>query len=105
MRETTSHGSTEHDSAKDLGAARRLAHVDLLTTMREKVSPSHCALLVIDMQNDFIADGGLISKDGRDTTEAKKLALRLPELLVAARQAGVLVIFVRNIYTTDHNLY
>jgi ureidoacrylate peracid hydrolase len=94
-----------HDTAEDLRVAGRLAHVDLLKTMREKVNPAHCALLVIDMQNDFIADGGLISKDGRDTTEAKKLALRLPELLVAARQAGVLVIFVRNIYTTDHNLY
>ena len=94
-----------HDPAEDLKAARRLAHVELLATMRDKVKPAHCALLVIDMQNDFIADGGLISQDGRDTTEAKKLAERLPALLDAARKAGVMVIFVRNIYTTDHNLY
>jgi ureidoacrylate peracid hydrolase len=97
--------TAEHDTAGDLKVASRLAHVELLKTMREKVNPSHCALLVIDMQNDFIADGGLISKDGRDTSEAKKLALRLPELLKAARQAGVLVVFVRNVYTTDRNLY
>jgi ureidoacrylate peracid hydrolase len=93
------------NAAKYLEAASRLTHVELLKTMREKVNPSHCALLVIDMQNDFIADGGLISKDGRDTTEAKKLSERLPELINAARKAGVLVVFVRNIYTTDQNLY
>jgi ureidoacrylate peracid hydrolase len=93
------------DAANYLKAAGRLAHVELLKTMREKVKPSHCALLVIDMQNDFIADGGLISKDGRDTTEAKKLSERLPELIDAARKVGVLVVFVRNIYTTDQNLY
>jgi ureidoacrylate peracid hydrolase len=95
----------EHDTTLDLEAAGRLAHVNLLKTMREKVNPSHCALLVIDMQNDFIADGGLISKDGRDTSEAKQLALRLPRLLDAARKAGVLVVFIRNIYTTEQNLY
>src|SRR3954468_7751399 len=104
-QESAMEQAAEHDTKKDLEAATRLAHVDLLKTMRDKVNPAHCALLVIDMQNDFIADGGLISKDGRDTTEAKKLAQRLPELLAAARAAGVLVVFVRNIYTTDHNLY
>jgi ureidoacrylate peracid hydrolase len=102
--ETTGNNTME-DTAEYLEVAGRLTHVDLLKTMREKVTPSHCALLVIDMQNDFIADGGLISKDGRDTNEAKQLALRLPTLLAAARKAGVLVIFIRNIYTTEQNLY
>jgi ureidoacrylate peracid hydrolase len=96
---------SDPNTAEYLEAAGRLAHVDLLKTIREKVNPRHCALLVIDMQNDFIADGGLISKDGRDTGEAKKLAGRLPALLAAARRAGVLVIFIRNIYTTGQNLY
>jgi ureidoacrylate peracid hydrolase len=97
--------TAEHDTAGYLEVAGRLAHLDLLKTMSEKVSPRHCALLVIDMQNDFIADGGLIAKDGRDTSEAKKLALRLPKLLAAARKAGVLVIFIRNVYSTEQNLY
>jgi nicotinamidase-related amidase len=98
-------GIDMHNAAEEMQVAHRLAHADILKTVREKVAPSHCALLVVDMQNDFIADGGLISKDGRDRTEAKKLAERLPELLAAARNAGVLVVFVRNIYTTEGNLY
>lgn len=43
-------------------------------------------------ENDFIAEGGLISKDGRDTTEAKKLGEPLPSFISTARAAGVLVV-------------
>jgi hypothetical protein len=43
--------TAEHDTAGYLEVAGRLAHADLLKTMPEKVSPRHCALLVIDMQN------------------------------------------------------
>jgi ureidoacrylate peracid hydrolase len=93
------------ESMTDIDVARQLSHVELLATMREKVDPRHAALLVIDMQNDFIADGGLIAQDGRDRTEAIRLAERLPDFISAARKARVMVIFVRNIYTTDQNLF
>jgi ureidoacrylate peracid hydrolase len=89
----------------ELDAARRLAHVPPFGDLRQKIDPPHTALLVIDMQNDFIAEGGLISKDGRDTSEAKRLADRLPPFIDAARAAGVLIVFVRNVYSTDNNLY
>lgn len=85
--------------------ARRIAHLAPFANLREKVDPKHTALLVIDMQNDFIAEGGLVSKDGRDTSEARKLGERLPAFLDAARAAGVLVVFIRNIYSTDTNHY
>ena len=85
--------------------ARRIAHVAPFTSLREKVDPGHTALLVIDMQNDFIAEGGLVSKDGRDTSEARELGNRLPAFLDEARAAGVLVVFIRNIYSTDTNYY
>ena len=86
-------------------AARRIAHVAPFEDLRGKVDTPHTALLIVDMQNDFIADGGLVSKDGRDTSQAKKLGERLPALIAAARHAGVLVVFIRNVYTTDRNLY
>jgi nicotinamidase-related amidase len=85
--------------------ARRLAHTAPFANLREKVDPAHTALLVIDMQNDFIAEGGLVARDGRDTSEARKLGERLPGFLTAARAAGALVVFVRNIYSTDRNFY
>jgi ureidoacrylate peracid hydrolase len=92
-------------STSDFDGAARLAHVQPLGTLAQKVEPRHAALLVVDMQNDFIAPGGLISKDGRDISEAQKMAERLPALIAAARAAGVLVVFVRNVYSSERNVY
>jgi ureidoacrylate peracid hydrolase len=89
----------------EIVVARRLAHVEPFANLRDKVDPAHTALLVIDMQNDFIAEGGLISKDGRDTSDARALGDRLPAFIDAARAAGVLVVFVRNFYSTERNFY
>lgn len=85
--------------------AARIAHRRPLATLPDKVSPGHTALVVIDMQNDFCADGGLVAKGGRDVTAAQEMATRLPALIAAARGAGVLVVFVRNVYTTEGNFY
>lgn len=85
--------------------ASHIAHVELLDTLERKVDPRHAALVIIDMQNDFCASDGLIAKEGLDVSEAQKTAARLPALISAARQAGVLVVFVRNQYTTDRNFY
>jgi nicotinamidase-related amidase len=81
----------------DYDLAERLAHIQPLRGFEEKVHPKHTALIVIDMQNDFIAPDGLIAKAGRDVAEAQRTA----ELIKAARHAGVFLVFVRNVYTSD----
>lgn len=86
-------------------AAKRVAHGRLLRTLAEKVAPAHAALIVIDYQNDFCADGGQLGREGFDLSAAQALADRLPPLLSAARAAGVLVVFVRNEYSSAKNLY
>jgi nicotinamidase-related amidase len=58
-----------------------------------------------DMQNDFIADEGLIAREGRDVSQAKEMAEHLPKLIKTARAAGVFVVFVRNVYTSEQNFY
>ena len=89
----------------DFDVAARLAHVEPLVTLEKKVRPEYTALIVIDMQNDFIAPGGLVGRSGRDVTAAQRLAERLPGFIATARRAGVLVVFVRNVYSTERNLY
>src|SRR5262245_22872497 len=89
----------------DFEVASRIAHVQPVKGLREKVDPRHTALVVIDMQNDFIADEGLISREGRDVSQAKDMAEYLPKLIEAARAAGVFVVFVRNVYTSEQNFY
>jgi len=90
---------------EELEVATRIAHVRPLGSLKEKLQPAHTALLVVDMVNDFCADGGLISKDGRDITAAKALGARLPAFIDEARKAGVLVVFIRCVYTTERNFY
>jgi ureidoacrylate peracid hydrolase len=71
----------------------------LLLTLAEKVDPKHCALLVIDVQNDFVADGGFFDKVGGDLKPIQQERVpALLRLIAEARKAGVLVIFVQAIY-------
>lgn len=90
---------------EDLEFAARISHVKPLGSLQEKLKPSHTALLVIDVQNDFCAPGGLISKDGRDISPALALTERLPAFLETARASGVMVVFIRCVYTTEKNFY
>jgi ureidoacrylate peracid hydrolase len=92
-------------SREDLDIAARLAHVELLSTLERKIEPGHSALLVIDMQNDFCAQGGVVARGGGDVSEAQKMAKRLPALLASARGAGVRVVFVRAVFSTEKNFY
>jgi ureidoacrylate peracid hydrolase len=82
-----------------------LYHVDPLRTLEEKLDPGHTALIVIDVLNDFCADEGQMALEGLDVSANQALADRLPELLAAAREAGTLVVFVRNVYSTDRNWF
>jgi len=71
----------------------------LLLTLAEKVDPNHCALLVIDVQNDFVADGGFFDKVGGDLKPIQRERVpALLRLIAEARKAGALVIFVQAIY-------
>jgi ureidoacrylate peracid hydrolase len=82
-----------------------LAHVLALDSLKRKVDPAHAALIIIDVQNDFCAPGGVVANEGQDVSEAMRVGERLPAFVDAARSAGVLVIFVRTVYTTRHNFY
>jgi ureidoacrylate peracid hydrolase len=91
------------DSPRSKAAA--LAHRPLLGTLEQKIEPAHTALIVVDVQNDFCADGGFMDAEGADLTPVQAMADRLIALLSAARQAGVLVVFIRNVYSSERNVY
>jgi len=96
---------TDDAETPSMSAMRRLAHIAPLTTLPEKVRPSHTALVVIDMQNDFCASDGFVAKGGRDVSQVQEMAKRLPALIDHARRAGVLVVFVRCSYSTNENRF
>ncbi len=74
----------------------------LLTTLEQKAAPENAALLVIDVQNDFVADGGFFDQIGADVKTVQKSMPHLERLVAKAREAGVPVIFVQAIYDPEH---
>jgi ureidoacrylate peracid hydrolase len=88
-----------------LEAAAALSVRPLLVGIEEKVHPAHTALVIVDVQNDFCASGGMMDREGNDLRAVQEMAAALPNLIAEARSAGVLVVFLRNIYTTEPNRY
>lgn len=86
-------------------AATQLASRPLLVGLEQKIGPKHTALVVIDVQNDFCAPGGMMAREGNDLGAVQAMAEALPRALTAARTAGALVVFVRNVYSTEANHY
>src|SRR6516225_3113081 len=77
----------------------------MLTTLSDKVLPEHCALLVVDVQNDFAAEGGAMHREGRGISMAQAMVPRLERLLEAARTAKAHIVWIRNVYNTGPNWY
>ena len=57
-----------------------------LTNLRIKVAPEQSALIIIDMQKDYCAEGGAFHRMGYDIEPAKALAVRLNGFLGHARK-------------------
>ena len=77
---------------------------ELLSTLEQRVSPAHAALLVIDFQNDFVADGGFFDQIGADVKTIQRVVPPLAQLVDRAREAGVLVVFIQAIYDPQYLL-
>jgi ureidoacrylate peracid hydrolase len=77
----------------------------MLSTLNDKVDTRHAALLLVDVQNDFCAEGGAMHREGRDVALVQDMVPRLERLLEAARSAGVACVWIRNVYNTGPNHY
>lgn len=71
------------------------------TELAELVDPEHTALLLVDMQCDFIEPTGLFGELGVDLSMYNESRPRLAALLADARQSGALVIHIKNTALPD----
>lgn len=76
-----------------------------LSTLVEKIDPRWAALLVIDVQNDFVSPQGAYHRTGEDISSSQEILPRLVNLVSRARDHQVPVIFVKSNYTTEDNRY
>lgn len=74
----------------------------ILETLGERIAPDHAALIIIDMQKDFVLDGFKCDLAGRDLTATRSVIPALTRLLAAARDAGTLVVHVGFWTLPDH---
>jgi biuret amidohydrolase len=65
------------------------------------VDIGRCALVIIDMQRDFLEPGGFGEALGNDVSQLRKIVAPLRALLGAARDAGLTVIHTREGHRPD----
>jgi nicotinamidase-related amidase len=66
-----------------------------------RFEPAHTALLVIDMQRDFVEPGGFGETLGNDVTLLRAVIPPLQQVLAASRAAGIAVIHTREGHRPD----
>jgi nicotinamidase-related amidase len=74
---------------------------DVFTELHELTDPRHTALLLVDMQQDFVAPDGAFASLGIDVSMYAEMRPRLAGLLAAARQCGVMVVHIKNTALPD----
>jgi ureidoacrylate peracid hydrolase len=77
----------------------------MLTTLKQKAEPAHTALILVDVLNDFCAEGGAMHREGRDLALVKPMLPRLEKLIHAARQAKTKLVWIQCAYNTGPNHY
>lgn len=65
------------------------------------IETSKVAVLVIDMQNDFGTEGGLFQQAGVDISMIRAAVAPTAKVLVAARQAGIKIIYLKMGFKPD----
>jgi ureidoacrylate peracid hydrolase len=65
------------------------------------IDPARTAVIVVDMENDFAAKGGLFDRAGVDISGAQKAIAPTAKVLAAARQAGIKIIYLKMAYRAD----
>jgi nicotinamidase-related amidase len=70
--------------------------------IEDVVDPRHTALLLVDVQNDFMGIGGVVDRRGERSQSASALVDRIEAVLMRARAVGAVVAYVRYSRTRDH---
>lgn len=74
-------------------------------TLAEKAVPEHTALIIVDYQNDFVAEGGALDKAGKSIEAGASIHDEIIETMDVARGAGAKIVFLRCEYSTPDNRF
>ena len=65
------------------------------------INPQNTAVIVVDMENDFVSKGGMFDRAGADISGAQKAVAPTAKVLAAARATGMKIIYLRMAYQPD----
>lgn len=73
--------------------------MDVLRTLKERCDPKYAALVVVDVQNDFVSPEGSAGKRGEDVSAAMTMMPNLLGLIDRARQVGLTIVYIRTTHS------
>jgi len=69
----------------------------VLRELKDVVDPAHTALIVVDVQNDFVSSDGFIARFGLNVSDMQAAVPRINEFIRVCRAVGVPVIYLREV--------
>lgn len=72
-------------------------------SLQERISGAS-ALVVVDMQNDFLHDDGFLARRGVNVSHSRSIVGGVNSLIVLARAAGVLVVYLKEVFSEGTSL-
>jgi ureidoacrylate peracid hydrolase len=73
--------------------------MEILKTLRDRCDPRYAALIVVDVQNDFVSPEGSAGKRGDDVGAAMAMIPNLTGLIDQARRVGLTIIYIRTTHS------
>lgn len=73
--------------------------MDILKSLKERADPKNAALVVVDVQNDFVSPNGSAGKRGEDVSAALAIMAPLSSLINEARRVGLTVVYIRTTHS------
>ena len=65
------------------------------------INPKSTAVIVVDMENDFVSKGGMFDRAGSDISGAQQAIAPTAKVRATARAAGMKIIYLRMAYRPD----
>jgi ureidoacrylate peracid hydrolase len=73
--------------------------MEILRSLKERCDPRLAALLVVDVQNDFVSPDGSAGKRGEDVSAALAIMPNLLGLIEAGRRVGLTIVYIRTTHS------
>ena len=73
--------------------------MEILRTLKERCDPRLAALVVVDVQNDFVSPKGSAAKRDEDVSSAVAMVPTLTHLIAEARRVGLTIVYIRTTHS------